>query len=271
MNVCEEWNEELGARLEKETGIPSALFKLEFDNPLKAYSKCYFLYDKRGVLPICEIKDKYSENIIPILALNATILEMDYFFKLPKEFYKDAGIRIEEKGRYDLVVPLQSSFREHCKSLERISRCFNKCQREFNFSIYKGIAHYPDNFSHLIEVYSEYWIKKGDFPLIEDNFKYCQDFIASKNEYYTIEVMDKDRCLAVAYFQVSNGELYWHETIRDTDETYSKFAVGNYILLLALKHLCYPNNWNLNLGVSWYDYKKHWHPIEVPVKEIRYV
>lgn len=269
--LYKDWSEEFGNRLESMTGIQSWFYKEYYEKSLVDIEK-YIIAEEDFILPVLLLKDKYTSESIPVVMGDADFNQTQLLLNQPEKCFKRNGFEIIECSRKDLVVPLQSSFQEHKKSLSRVARHYNKCDTNLKYYIYSGLL-LDDTHKELVELYSKYWEAKKETPI---NFVYFKHFLGqvdnlSPNNTYTIIVEDNGKTLALAYFEIINNEVYWHETIRDVSEEYEKFAIGNYVLLVALKEFCYPRNIPLNLGVSWFDYKKHWHPIEKNIRGIKFI
>ena len=269
--IYKNWSDEFGKRLENITKIPADTFKFCFEYKQTIAENKYICCDDTGIFPLSVVNDRYTHRLFPISLLDAEYLQSTKLLNQREEFFNFYGIKKINNARYDLIVPLMNNFAEHKKSLERIGRCYSKCSNATKYEIWSSIVK-PPNFEDLTKQYSKYWENKKEEPLNYHRFNLFLDTICKLSRTYTVIVTLDGIAVACAYFEVNGKELYWHETIRYTEgEIYSKLAIGNYILLLALEHICYPHNLTLNLGVSWFEYKKHWHPTQVGVCGIDFI
>lgn len=264
--IVNEWSDEIGSRLEKITGIESWYFKECFDykNKILPDETKYFIVEDDFILPVVEVVDRYTKKRIPVVLADASLNQVDLFLNQDASAFERNNLKVIPNARQDYVVNLMGSFAEHKKSLERIGRCYNKCETRFRTIIHNEM-YIQEEHRELCDTYSNYWVNKGEEYFYYDLFFHFIKQVERVSETFTIEIKDYNKTLALAFFEVVNNEIYWHETVRTTDEAYGKFAVGNYVLLKALE-ICYERKLPLNLGVSWFDYKLHWHP---SVKEVR--
>lgn len=270
--IYREWSDEFGKRLQEITGIESSFFKLCFyDTSSTVPEYKYFIVEDDFILPIVEVIDRYTKTKIPIVLGDAFLNQADLFFNQNLEKLTNYNLKVIPNSRQEYVVPLLSNFNEYKRSVSRVSRCFNKCKNKLEHYIYKGM-HIGEEHIELCKQYSKYWFNKDNTYTFTYEFAYNHlKQLEKVSPCYTIEIKDDYKTLALGYFEIINNNVYWHKTIRNVSEEYEKFSVGNYVLLKALEELCYPKQLPLNLGVSWFDYKKHWHPVEKQIRGISFI
>lgn len=265
--IVKEWSNEIGSRLEKITGIESWYFKECFDykNKILPDELKYFIVEDDFILPLVEVIDRYTKKRMPIVLTDACLNQADLFLNQDSYAFERNNLKIIPNARQDYIVNLMDNFTEHRKSLQRIGRCYNKCEDNFETIVHKGM-YLQEEHRELCDMYSNYWVNKGEEYFYYDMFLHFIKQVERVSETFTIEIKKNDKTLALAFFELVNNAIYWHETVRTLDVNYEKFSIGNYVLLKALEDLCYELRLPLNLGVSWFDYKLHWHP---SVKEVR--
>lgn len=269
--IYRNWSDEFGKQIEAITGIESWYYKecFEYKNKILPQEEKMFVVEDNFILPLVIVKDRYTKKNIPILLGDAGLNQTDLLLNQPEELFTKNNLKIISNARQDLVVNLKNSFSEHKKELQRVGRCYNKCGL-FNTIIHNGM-YLEEHHRQLVDDYSKYWEAKQEEPLIYEVFHHFVNQVERLSECYTFEVKEGDKTLALAYFEIYNNEVYWHETVRDVTTEYEKYSVGNYVLLKALEELCYTKKLPLNLGVSWFDYKVHWHPTVKNVRGLSYI
>lgn len=270
--IYKDWSNEFGVRLQEITGIEASYFKEIYDyrnQVLPQYNK-YIISDGSFILPIIEGVDRYTNTKLPYVFCDSDLNQVDLLFNQEPSMFEKYNLKILENARQDYVIPLKDSFESHKKELSRVSRYYNKCSKLFQVSLHRGMF-LEEQHKNLCDNYAQYWVNKGDEPVYYCRLKSFLNQVNRLSECYTIEVIDEDTTIALAYFEIINNEVYWHATIRSLDCKYEKLAIGNFVLLEGLNRLSYCKNSAMNLGVSWYSYKEIWHPVKKNVRGLSYI
>ena len=259
--IYKDWSSEIGCTLERITGIESNFYREYFEYVKEIYKpeKILFISEEQFLLPVVVT----TTGVAYVLG-DIDLLHSGSLLKQKISGLEAYGFEVIDNARQEYVIQLQDSFNANLKSLERVGRCYSKCSK-FTSNIYNDIV-LKDEHEGFYDKYLEYWKNRGEITPSFSIFRGCLLQMSHLSKTYTIEINHNDTLLALGYFIVYDGELRWYETLRTLDESYSKYSVGNYILLVAMRDICYKFGYNLNLGVSWFDYKKHWHPV---LKDIR--
>ena len=218
--------------------------------------------DKEFALPIFIQKREEDGSLFCTLPMDLNIPNQEFIYKQCEPYVGAFGLAINKEARPEVVINLRDSFETHSKELHRIYRQYKKTVNKFRFD-FKQVFNSKDLLyaeADLNPYYYSYWASKGDVKSwdFEMDYLYC---LADCGQVYTCSIYDGNKLIAVAYFIRYVDELYWIQTKRNTDAVYEKDALGNCLIMHALKNI-YDKKWNipLNLGIGWLDYKQIWNP-----------
>jgi hypothetical protein len=223
-----------------------------------------FYVDGDKILPVRTLKTpSEGGGPIPTILGDGDFPFQDEFYK-DEQFIKECGFEVIPCAREDAVVKTSySGFAEHLKHLSQVGRAY-KHSKGLRFSLNMGMSpvEYFTNYHHCRRHFTE---SKGSSV---DTLATYQHFLTlAEHGMFTINIYEGSSLLATGFFVKREGEVYWLNTFRDHTDTR---AIGNLVLLEALR-ICYDTkDTNLNLGYGWMSYKfSAWKAVSVPVKGLR--